>query len=71
MPATYTYNDAIEDAASAVAHVLDEAGGDPVLRMHILLEVVGRLERLKRTIRRPRRASTQVPHDRLTNQEKT
>lgn len=56
MPATYTYNDALDDAKSAVVQAW-EAGFDesaPEKHMKIVLDIVGRLEKMKRPSRRKR-----------------
>ena len=53
MPATYTYNDAIEDAQSVVVKAWEEQP-DPAIQMTLMLSIVGRLENLKRSSRRRR-----------------
>lgn len=56
MPATYTYNDALEDAKRTVMHAWEDGfeEGDPEKHMKIVLDIVGRLEKLKRPSRRKR-----------------
>jgi predicted RNA polymerase sigma factor len=56
MPAAYTYNDAIEDAKSAVVRAWENAGEPYEPHMKLVLEIVGRLENLKRPSRRKRAA---------------
>ena len=56
MPATYTYNDGIEDAKGAVVQAWD-AGFDadaPEKQMKLMMDIVGRLDGLKRRERRKR-----------------
>lgn len=53
MPATYTYNDGIDDAKAAVVRAW-EAESDPEKYMKIMLDIVGRLEKLRRPNRRKR-----------------
>ena len=55
MPATYTYNDAIEDAKGVVAHAWEDAGEPHEVHMNLMLEIVGRLDKLKRPSRRKRK----------------
>lgn len=69
MPATYTYNDGIQDASREIADALDKADGDPVFRMSLLLEVIGRLERLKRPSRQRRRAPAPIPQQQTSGSE--
>lgn len=61
MPATYTYNDAIDDAKRAVMRAWEEkfAATEPEKYMSIVLEIVGRLDRMKRPSRRKR---SRAPH---------
>lgn len=56
MPATYTYNDAIDDAKMALMEAWEEkfSEAEPEKYMPIILNIVGRLEQLKRPSRRRR-----------------
>lgn len=58
MPATYTYNDAIEAATKVVAHTWAEEDGNPEVHMKVMLKIIGRLGELKRPSRRKRRKPT-------------
>jgi hypothetical protein len=56
VPATYTYNDGIEDAKRELVdewkHAFSET--EPEKHMRFVLDLIGRLERLKRPSRRKR-----------------
>jgi hypothetical protein len=55
MPATYTYNDAIENAKSVVVKAWEEVfTGKDDAHMKLILSIVGRLDALKRPSRRKR-----------------
>lgn len=54
MPATYTYNDAIEDAKGVVAKAWAESSEHPEIHMKLMLDIIGRLGKLKRQSRRKR-----------------
>lgn len=52
MTATYTYNDAIDDATRVVVKAWDSAGDDLLEHMPLMLKIVGDLNELKRRRRR-------------------
>jgi hypothetical protein len=56
MPATYTYNDALKDAKKAILDEWERATSEdePEKYMRFVLDVIGRLEQLKRPARRKR-----------------
>ncbi len=58
MPATYTYNDAIDDAKVAAMKAWQDefSENEPEKYMKLVLSIVGRLEKLKRPSRRKRAA---------------
>jgi hypothetical protein len=63
MPATYTYNDAIDDAKTVIAHAiqetvapLDDVTAEPYIKL--MLALADRLDALKRPSRRKRKTST-------------
>lgn len=59
MPATYTYNDALEDAKSAAMRAWEDkfSADEPERFMKIILDIVGRIDELKRPSRRKRKAA--------------
>lgn len=61
MPATYTYNDAIEDAKREIMQAWEEIGGDLSTHMPLALKLIGRLDALKRPMRQKRRPVQYTP----------
>lgn len=53
MPATYTYNDAIEDSKKVVVTAWDEQPY-PETHLAVMLSIIGRLDDMKRPSRRKR-----------------
>lgn len=54
MPATYTYNDGIEDAKREIVRAWEQAGEPFQAHMEMVLDLMSRLDRLKRPSRRKR-----------------
>jgi hypothetical protein len=65
MPATYTYNDAIEDAERELVQAWAATGGE-VDMLPLVLNAIGRFDALKRRSRR-KRSAVQEPADQLVH----
>jgi hypothetical protein len=74
MPATYTYNDALEDAKRCVIKAWEEKFDETVPEhMDLVLAIVGRLEDLKRPSRRkraPKPAQTGGPLAKILDEDR-
>lgn len=75
MPATYTYNDALEDAARCVMQALEEKFDETVPeQVDLALAIMGRLERLKRPSRRKRLPKSPItshsPLDKILDEDR-
>jgi hypothetical protein len=74
MPATYTYNDALEDAKRCVMQAWEEKFDETVPEhMDLVLAIMGRLERLKRPSRRKRQPKSAIaggPLDKILDEDR-
>jgi len=65
MPATYTYNDGIEDAKREIVKAWEEAGEPFQVHMEMVLGLMSRLDRLKRPSRQKRTPKLKIQGDPL------
>ena len=74
MPATYTYNDAIEDAKRCVVKAWEEKFDETAPEhMNLVLAIIGRLDDLKRGTRRKRSSKstmTGAPLDKILDEDR-
>lgn len=75
MPATYTYNDAIEDAKQCVMKAWEEKFDEATASQHmdLAIAIVGRMDRLKRPLRRkrsPKPTLTGGPLDKILDEDR-
>lgn len=73
MPATYTYNEGIEDAKREIVHAWEEAGEPFQAHMAMVLGLMSRLDRLKRPSRRkrlPRTMDIGDPLDKILDEDR-
>lgn len=73
MPATYTYNDGIEDAKREIVHAWEAAGEPFQAHMEMVLGLMTRLDRLKRPSRRkraPKPIATGGPLDKILDEDR-
>ncbi len=73
MPASYTYNDGIEDAKREIVHAWEEAGEPFQSHMALVLNLMSRLDSLKRRSRRkrtPKPKTTGSPLDKILDEDR-
>ena len=74
MPATYTYNDGIEDAKREIVRAWEQAGEPFQTHMEMVLGLMSRLDSLKRRPRRKRapkiKASSGSPLDKILDEDR-